>query len=226
MEFYSLGHSSFKIKGKNATIVTDPFDSKMVGLKFPKVETPDIVTISHGHADHNFLEALGVALPESATGRSGESFVASGPGEFDVKGVTIIGVSTFHDASSGEARGKNVAFKFVMDDINICHLGDLGHKLNDVQLDQIGDVDILLVPVGGEYTIDAKIAAEVVAQIEPYVVIPMHYRRAGLASQLAEKLEGVEKFLKEMGSEGITPVAKYSVSKDKLPENTTIVVLE
>lgn len=226
MDIYPLGHSSFRIKGKNATIVTDPFDPKMVGLKFPKVETCDIVTVSHAHSDHNFLESLGLDTPENLTGRVGETFVACGPGEYDVKGVTIIGVPTFHDGKAGEERGNNIVFKFAIDEVNICHLGDLGHKLTDAQVGQIGDVDILLVPVGGSYTIDAKIAAEVVAQIEPFVVIPMHYNRSGLEAKLAEKLEGVDKFLKEMGSEGIVPASKYSVSKDKLPENTTIVVLE
>lgn len=226
MDIYPLGHSSFKIKGKAATIVTDPFDSKMVGLKFSKVDQVDIVTLSHGHSDHNFLEALGLKMPENETGRVGETFVAAGPGEFDVKGVTIMGIPTFHDAKQGEERGKNVVYKFSVDEVNICHLGDLGHKLTDTQLNQIGGVDILLIPVGGFYTIDAKIAAEVVAQIEPCVVIPMHYGRTGLNAQFSEKLEGADKFLKEMGSEETAPVPKYSTSKDKLPENTTIIVLE
>lgn len=226
MDIYPLGHSAFRIKGKSASVVLDPFDPKMIGLKFPKVETPDIVTISHGHGDHNFLEALGLSAPVTGSGRSGETFIAAGPGEFEIKGVTIVGVPTFHDEKNGAERGANTAFKLVVDEVNVCHLGDLGHKLTDQQVDALGNVDILLIPVGGFFTIDAKVAAEVVAQIEPTIVIPMHYKREGLAPQLAEKLESVDKFLKEMGAEAVSPANKFNTSKDKLPENTTVVVLE
>lgn len=215
MDIYSLGHSSFKIKGKNATVVTDPFDPKMVGLKFPKLDEVDIVTISHGHPDHNFVENV-----------SGTPFVVYGPGEYEVKGVTIFGISTYHDSKKGEERGKNVVYKFTVDGINCCHLGDLGHKLADSQVEEIGDVDILFVPVGGTYTINAEVAAAVVAQIEPSIVIPMHYQRSGLDPKTFGELEEVTKFLKEMGAESAERVSKYSTSKDKLPENTTVVVVE
>lgn len=215
MDIYPLGHASFKIKGKAAVLLTDPFDPAMVGLKFPKSEEIDIVTVSHDHPDHNF-----------DAGISGEPFVVHGPGEYEVKGVTIIGVPTYHDGSKGEERGTNTVYKFVIDGVNFCHLGDLGHKLTDSQVEAIGDVDILFVPVGGKYTIDAKTAAEVVAQIEPYVVIPMHYQRTGLDPKTFAELEDVSKFLKEMGAESVEKISKYVTSKDKLPENTTVVVLE
>lgn len=198
MDIYSLGHSSFKIKGKNATVVTDPYTEK---------SEADIVLVSHDHADHNVIEKI-----------SGEPFVVKGPGEYEVKGVTIIGLSTYHDSKKGEERGRNVVYKFTVDGLNCCHLGDLGHKLADSQVEDLGDVDILFVPVGGFYTIDAKIAAEVVAQIEPSIVIPMHYK--------GDNLEPVDKFLKEMGAEGVEKVTKFATSKDKLPENTTVVVIE
>lgn len=215
MEIYPLGHASFRIKGKNATVVTDPFDPEMVGLKFAKLETVDLVTISHPHPDHNFLQNI-----------PGAPFVISGPGEYEVKGVTVVGVKTFHDDKGGTDKGNNTVYKMVVDDVRICHLGDLGHKLTDEQLDQIGEVDILFVPVGGFYTINSNVASEVVAQIEPLVVIPMHYGRAGLNPKQFSELETVDKFLSEMGSAGTLPVNKYSTAKDKLPENTTVIVLE
>lgn len=215
MDIYPLGHSSFRIKGKTATVVLDPFDPKMVGLKLPKVEGADLITISHGHEDHNNSAAVG-----------GEPFVISGPGEYEVKGITVIGVPSFHDDNKGADRGTNTIYVYTIDGVRICHLGDLGHKLTDDQVDEIGSVDILLIPVGGHFTISAKVAAEVVAQIEPTIVIPMHYQRAGLAADLAKELTPVADFLKEMGAEGVTAEAKLTTSKDKLPENTTVVVLE
>lgn len=189
MDIYPLGHSSFRIKGKNATVVTDPFEQK---------SEADVVLVSHNHADHNVVSKI-----------AGEPFIVDGPGEYEIKGVTVVGVASFRD---------NVVYKFTVDGVNLCHLGDLGHKLTDAQVETIGDVDILFVPVGGFYTIDAKTASEVVAQIEPVVVIPMHDK--------GEKLDPVDKFLKEMGTEEITAVAKYTISKDKLPENTSVIVLE
>jgi L-ascorbate metabolism protein UlaG (beta-lactamase superfamily) len=112
-----------------------------------------------------------------------------------------------------------------VDGIRIAHLGDLGHKLSEELVDKLGDVDILLLPVGGFYTVDAAAAVEVVAQIEPLVVIPMHYKREGMGKGF-EEVEGVDKFLKLMGAEGVEKLNKYTVSRDRLPENTTVVVLE
>ncbi len=214
MEIYPLGLSSFRIKGKTGTVVTDPFDPMMVGLKFPKIDGADILTVSHDHADHNHTDGVG-----------GEPFVIKGPGEYEVKGITIVGIASYHDGSSGAERGKNTIYRMSVDNVNICHLGDLGHKLTDEQVDLIGDIDILFVPVGGFYTIDPKTAAAVVAQVEPYIVVPMHYKRAGM-SEAFNKLDGVEKFLSEMGAEQVAPTNKLTVSKEKLPENTTVVVLE
>jgi L-ascorbate metabolism protein UlaG (beta-lactamase superfamily) len=214
MEIYPLGHASFKIKGKAAVVVTDPYDSSMVGLKFPKVESVDIVTVSHQHQDHNATANI-----------SGSPFVISGPGEYEVKGVTVVGTQTFHDSSAGSERGRNTVYTITMDALRLCHLGDLGHKLSDEQLAKVGDVDILFIPTGGFYTISAKTAAEVVAQLAPLVVIPMHYKRNGLSADFSA-LEPVENFLKEMGAEGVQPQPKLVISKDKLPETTTVVVLE
>lgn len=214
MDIYPLGHSSFRIKGKVATVVTDPFDPSAVGLKFPKVEAADLVTVSHDHPDHNHVSLVG-----------GTPFVISGPGEYEVAGVTVLGYGSFHDDKKGEERGKNTIYKMTVDGIRIAHLGDLGHKLPEDLVDKLGDVDILFVPVGGHYTVDAATAVEVVSQIEPLVVIPMHYRKEGMDKGFDE-VDEVGKFLKLMGAEAVEKVNKYSVSRDRLPENTTIVVLE
>lgn len=215
MDIFPLGHSSFRIKGKNAVVVTDPFDPAFTGIKFPKIEEADIVMISHDHPDHNAVSQV-----------PGKPFVIKGPGEYEVKGVTVVGIASYHDEKKGEERGKNTIYKFTVDGINLCHLGDLGQKLTEKQVEEIGDVDVLFVPIGGFYTISPEIASEVIAQIEPFVVIPMHYKRDDLKEEIAEKLEGLDKFLKQMGAEGLEKQNKYTISKDKLPEIMTIVVIE
>lgn len=204
-----LGHASFIIKGRDATVVTDPFDPKTTGLKFPKVHA-DIVTISHQHSDHNAFENV-----------AGNPKVLDTPGEYEVKGVSIFGISTFHDTKQGQERGRNTVFRIEMDKIRLCHLGDLGHTLSEEILGQIGEVDILFVPVGGVYTIDAAEASEVVSSVEPKVVIPMHYKTKDLVYPLA----GVEDFVGELGIEPVY-TKTYSVTFDKLPEDRELVILQ
>jgi L-ascorbate metabolism protein UlaG (beta-lactamase superfamily) len=213
MEITYLGHSSFKIRGKDATLVTDPYNSAMVGLSYPKTEA-DIVTVSHQHKDHS-----------DATQICGSPFVISGPGEYEVKGVLIFGIATFHDSASGSQRGKNTIFAIEMDGLRLAHLGDLGHKLTAEQLEELNGVDILFVPVGGVYTLNAEEAVAVISQIEPKIVIPMHYRPAGAKSTLAESLDDVSAFLKAIGAEN-APLSKLVVSRDKLPEERQIIILE
>ncbi len=215
MDIYWGGQALFKIKGKNATVVLDPFDPDMVGLKLPKDLTADVVLISHDHKDHNNFSAI-----SDEEGKQAMKF--SEPGEYEVKGVVISGISSFHDNSSGTERGINTIFHLMFDNLNIVHLGDLGQTtLSEQQLNQIGEVDILLTPVGGVYTIDGKIASDIVVQLEPKIIIPMHYGIEGLKFEL----DPVDKFLKEMGVEGVTPVPKLSISKDKLPEEPQVVIL-
>lgn len=206
MEISSLGHASFKVANKAVTVIMDPFDPSAVGIKFPKIDKTDVVTISHQHPDHNHT----ANLPETA-------FIVSGPGEYEVGGVTIRGIASFHDDKKGEERGNNTIYVLNVDDVLVCHLGDLGHQLTDSQKEEIGNVDILLIPVGGTYTIDATVAKATVMELEPLIVIPMHY---------GGKLDDVSKFLKEMGAEGVVPQAKLVTSKEKLPETTTVIVLE
>jgi L-ascorbate metabolism protein UlaG (beta-lactamase superfamily) len=211
MDITYFGHSSFRLKGKDASVVTDPFDPKFVGLKYSGVEG-DIVTISHNHEDHNKAELV-----------KGATKIIDGPGEYEVKGISIIGFPSFHDKVKGEERGKNTIFVYEIDGLRLCHLGDLGHKLSDELLEEIGDIDILMIPVGGEYTINASEAAEIVRDIEPSIVLPMHYKMEG--TQI-EKLAGVEPFLKEIGLP-VEKLPKLSVKKeDFVDESQKVVELE
>lgn len=213
MEVVFLGHSSFRIKTRQGTIVTDPFDPGMVGLKFPKV-TADIVTVSHQHNDHNQVSQI-----------LGSPKVVAGPGEYELAGISILGISSFHDQLNGRQRGENTIYTIAADDLRVCHLGDLGHKLSDEQISQLGPVNILLVPVGGEYTIDAKTAVEVVSQVEPNIVMPMHYQMPGLNPEVFGKLESVSDFIAEIGVEPRRQ-PRYSIGTKDLPEELTVVVLE
>lgn len=210
MDITWFGQSCFKIRGKNASLVTDPFDPDAVGLKKVK-QSADIVTVSHQHADHNFTQAI-----------EGDPFIVPGAGEYEVKGVRIQGIQTFHDAKQGKERGTNTMFVIEIDGIFVLHCGDLGHELTTEQMEDLPDIDIMLVPVGGVYTIDAATAVKVVGQVEPKVIIPMHYKIPGLKYDLGS----VEDFLHASGKSSVTPVSKYSVTKDKLPDNEELVVLE
>ena len=213
MDITYIGHASFKLRGKHITIVTDPYKDT-VGLKFPKNITSDIVTISHDHDDHNQADNVG-GLP----------YVIKGPGEYEVKEISVLGVSTFHDAQKGSTRGKNTMYRIEVDGLTILHAGDLGHTLSSEILEDIGNVDILLIPVGGFYTIDAKTAAAVVHDVEPSIVIPMHFGRPELNQEIFAKLTPLDAFLKEMGKEDVAPQPKLSMTKDKLPSELQIVVL-
>jgi len=209
MELLPLGHASFKLRGKTATVVTDPFDEKKMGIKFPKSLEADIVTVSHDHFDHNAVAAVG-----------GSPFLIKGPGEYEIKGVSVIGVASFHDEKEGAERGRNTMYRIEIDGVKIGHLGDLGHVLSSSQVDTLDGIDVLLVPVGGVYTIDAEKAAQVIADIEPRIVVPMHY-------QLSNKeLAPVDAFLKVMNKGEIAPVPKLVISRDKLPAEMQVVVLE
>lgn len=214
MDITYLGHSCFRIRGKNATVVCDPYDAK-IGLKFPKHVEADVVTVSHDHPDHNAVGQI-----------EGSPFVVSGPGEYEIKGVGVVGYGVFHDNEKGATRGKNTMYRIEVDGVSIVHLGDLGHTLSSDEVDQLDGVNILMVPVGGFYTIDASQAVHVVNDIEPLIVIPMHYGRQELSADLASKLSPVSAFLKEIGKESVVPQPKLTISKDKLPAEMQVVVLE
>ncbi len=215
MDITPLGLSSFKIRGKHVSVVTDPYASEMVGLKFPRHTQSEIVTVSHQHNDHNATEQI-----------EGNPFIISGPGEYEIKGVTIRGFSTFHDNAGGSERGKNTIYRIEIDGITIAHLGDLGHALSGGQVEELDGVDVLCIPVGGAFTVDAAAASGVVGEIEPKIVIPMHYQRPGLNQETFGALAPLSLFLKEMGKEGVSAQSKLSISKDKLPPEMQVVVLE
>lgn len=215
MDITYLGHSSFRLRGKTTSVVTDPYDSQMVGLKFPKHIEADIVTVSHDHADHNAVSAV-----------EGSPFVVGGPGEYEIKGVGIVGISVFHDAEKGATRGRNTIYRIEVDGVSIVHLGDLGHVLSSDQVDMLDGVNVLLVPVGGVYTIDPGQAAQVISDIEPAIVIPMHYGNEKLNQKAFGGLSPVSAFLKEIGKEVPASQVKLTITKDKLPTEMQVVVLE
>ncbi len=209
-----LGHSSFKLQDKigpdGMVVVTDPFDPAVVGLKMPSLEA-DIVTISHDHQDHNYLKAI-----------RKEPFVINAAGEYEVRGVFIEGVDSWHDAKDGAERGGNLIYRIEIDDVSVTHLGDLGGTLNTKQLERLEGTDILLIPIGGKYTIDARQAVEVINQVEPRIVIPMHYQTPGVKIAL----DGVDKFIKELGLKP-TYEEKLKISKRELPaEDMELVILQ
>ena len=213
MQLKYLGHSSFLIKSKDAKVVLDPFDPKAVGLKYPKQEA-DIVTLSHGHADHNY-----------SAGVSAEALVVDWPGEYEKMGVRITGYSTYHDNEKGAQRGDNLLFKIEADNISILHCGDLGHKLSDELVDEIGDIDILLIPVGGHYTIDAQEAVSIIHKIEPSIVIPMHYNHKDLDQKVYGELTGLDEFVKAYGSAAAETLDVLTLKKDDILEETKLVIM-
>ncbi|MBO0689089.1 MAG: MBL fold metallo-hydrolase, partial [Candidatus Dormibacteraeota bacterium] len=184
MDVTWYGHGCFRLRGKGAAVVTDPYPPSL-GPKLPRLEA-DLVTVSHDHDNHSYVRVVGK-----------DPYLIDGPGEYEVGGVTVLGVATFHDAQSGAALGRNTVYLIEVDDVRICHLGDLGHTLDDEALERLGDVDVLLVPVGGGNALDASHGAEVVRQVEPRFVVPMHYA----LPVIKRELQPVERFLKEMGIE-------------------------
>lgn len=213
MDITYLGHSSFRLRGSSASLVTDPFDPKMVGFKFTGVEA-DIVTVSHNHEDHNRSDLVKNVKREVA-----------GPGEYEISGVSIIGYPTFHDDKKGETRGKNTVYVIEMDGLRIVHLGDLGHKLSDEMLEALGDVDILMVPVGGVYTITPRVAVEIVQVIEPKITVPMHFLAQGINPEVFGKLATLDTFLSEVGLT-VERSQKLSLKASDLGEELKVVVLE
>jgi len=196
--------------GEKITLFIDPFE-KEIGLTPPR-GSADIVIVSHNHFDHNNVKALG-----------GNPFVIDGPGEYDVKKVYIKGIYSFHDDKKGEERGINTISIVEAEDLKVCHLGDLGQKeLTDNQLEKIGEVDVLMIPVGGNFTINGSEAVKIINQIEPRVVIPMHYKISGNTA----KLDGVDKFLQEIGAEKETVEELTLIKKDLTEEEMKVVIMK
>lgn len=209
MDISWLGHSCFRIKGKQTTVITDPYSPEL-GYTLGK-HSARIVTVSHQHPGHSYVQGIG-----------GEPRPVTGPGEYEIGGVLIIGIGAFHDGENGSIRGKNTVYLMEVDEVSVCHLGDLGHVLTAEQAEELESVDVLLVPVGGVSTINGPMAAGVVRQLAPKVVIPMHYQ----TEALNRELEPVARFLKEIGVEEVTSNAKLSFTKSSLPASTQVFLLD
>jgi L-ascorbate metabolism protein UlaG (beta-lactamase superfamily) len=219
-----FGQSFFKITVKNqfgqeVVLAIDPFHKDFCGLKTPNKFGADILLITHDHEDHNNVELI------KGVEENSEPFVITGPGEYEVKGVMIYGLPSFHDDAQGKERGDNTIFLIQAEEMWLAHLGDLGQKtLTDEQLGHLEGVDILLIPVGGTgATLDAKDALKVISHIEPRVIIPMHYA----LPDLKFKFDSVDKFIKESGLKPETVEEKVRLQKKDLPqEETKLVVIK
>ncbi len=209
-----FGQGLIKIATKTDQAVTfmiDPYDEKNTGLRPPRSGV-DIVMISAEGPPKTKFRGTNKEAP----------FMITGPGEYDVKGVSIRGVATFHDNVQGAKYGTNTVYSLNMEGINLCHLGCLGHALTEKQVAAIGNCDILFIPVGGDRTLDAKQAASLISEIEPRVVIPTHYK----VPKLKYKIAAVDSFLKEMGASQVKPESKLKIKRSDLPkEETRVVVL-
>jgi L-ascorbate metabolism protein UlaG (beta-lactamase superfamily) len=214
VEITWLGHACFRLRGRDVAIVTDPYGGS--DWDYPPFTTSaEIVTISHDHPHHANMEAI-----------SGRPRVLRDPGEYEIRGAMIWGVRTFRRAINGDDAGrpKNTAYVITVEDLTICHLGDLGHALTGDQLSQIKDSSVLLIPVGGHCTIGAAEAAEVVAQIEPRIIIPMHYETQQTTGYV--ELDGVDRFCREMGATEAAVQNRLNVTASNLPSEATVILLE
>jgi len=209
MEITYLGQSCFKVVGKKISILTDPFDAAVVGLKLGKQDA-DVVTVSHQHSDHNCLAVM----------KNDEYILFDSPGEYEAKESEFVGVEAYHDDKKGEERGKVTMFTFNVDGVKVAHLGDLGAELTSAQLDCLDGVDVLMIPVGGHKHIDAETAVKVVTQVDPKIVIPMHYKIAE-----ASEFDTVDKFFNEMA---VTPEPqdKLKVTVKDLPTELQVTYLK
>jgi L-ascorbate metabolism protein UlaG (beta-lactamase superfamily) len=209
MEIVWLGHSSFRIRAREATVITDPCPPS-TGYTIGK-PTADIVTLSHAHDDHTFVKAV-----------AGKPTVLDGPGEYEISGAFLTAIPTHHDGERGAERGSNLVFVIEMEGIKICHLGDLGHAPTADQAEGMTGADVLLIPVGGDSTIDGAKAAEIVPALDARIVIPMHYKTPVSKGDL----ETAERFLKEMEATAVQAQPKLSLSYNTVPSDTQVVVLD
>ena len=212
MELIWYGHACFRLKDRNITLVTDPYD-KSVGFNLPRPKA-DIVTISHESPHHSYL-----------AGVKGEFKVIDGPGEYEIGGVFVTGVNlspSKKSANDDTPPRRNNVYVIYMDNIAVCHLGDLNQIPTQNQVEDMGSIDVLLVPVGGYNALNAAQAAEVISLIEPLIVIPMHYKLPGAEVEL----DPVDKFLKEMGITKPDIQQTLKLTPSSLPEETQVVLME
>ena len=194
----------------------DPFKSEMVGLPLAK-DVADVVTISHSHDDHSASEVITGPVTREST------FVIDREGEYEIAGVQISAIKTFHDKTSGADRGKNLVFYIIMDGMHVVHLGDICHKLTESQIEKLGSVDVLIVPVGGTFTLDSVEALEMIKSIQPSLAIPMHYKTKGSKIDGLSPLENfLEKNTLPLYGE---PVHKIKLAEGSLPDDTQILIM-
>jgi len=216
MKIKWLGHASFLITSDaGIKIITDPYESAYVAAGGPGhdeiKETADIVTVSHEHDDHNNVAAV-----------RGNPEVVRGAGTVEVKGIRFKGIPTFHDDVGGKQKGNNTIFCFGVDGIRVCHFGDLGHQLDDKQVAELGTIDILLIPVGGFYTIDANVATQICNKLTPKVIMPMHYKNNKCGFPIA----GVNEFLRGKKDVNQLDSSEVEFKRGELPISTQIIVLK
>jgi len=200
------GHACFEIKN-SSYVVTDPHDGNSIGLEKPNPKA-DVVLVSHDHYDHNKVSIV-----------EGDPVIISEVGASNVRGVDILGLRTCHDKSNGERRGDNIIFVFLVDGVKFLHLGDIGHMISEETINRIGEVDVVFIPVGGNFTIDADEATELVNKIQPSIVIPMHYKVTGLSIPI----DRIDRFVE--GKENVEKVGNPYTLPSKLPENTEIKII-
>lgn len=210
MNIYWFGQASYLIKTANGKrLLIDPFDDSIGYTPFKG--SVDLVTISHNHYDHNFTGFI-----------ENNPTIINSLGNHTTDFCEVTGIKSFHDETKGSQRGDNIIFKYVIDGITLCHLGDLGHDLDDETLKEIGNVDILFIPVGEVYTLDVKTASKVAKKINPRFIVPMHYKTKFLNIPLS----GVDKFLVEMKEYICENTAVFSVDKDNFCDKTKIVLID
>jgi L-ascorbate metabolism protein UlaG (beta-lactamase superfamily) len=214
MKIKFLGHATFVITSDaGVKIITDPYEpSEEAGLTYGEInESADIVTVSHDHFDHGNVAAV-----------RGNPEVVRGTGRTTARGIEFKGIASYHDEAGGSLRGDNTIICFEVDGIKVCHLGDLGHLLEDKQVKEVGSVDILLIPVGGYYTIDAKVATEVCHQLKPKVIIPIHYKTDRGGRELAR----VDEFLHGKANVNRLDASQVEFKPGELPAAGQILVLK
>ncbi|MBV8715181.1 MAG: MBL fold metallo-hydrolase [Chloroflexi bacterium] len=212
MDLSWLGHACFRLRGRDVTILTDPYEGN--GWGYPPLATSaNVVTVSNDHPHHAGLSAV-----------EGKPHVLRGPGEYEIGGVLIWGVRTSRPAGA-QLTTKNTAFIIQIEELTVCHLGDLAAApLSDDELTHIKDADILLIPVGGHCTVNAQQAAGVVAQVEPKLIVPMHYATDETRGHL--DLDDVSRFCKELGATEAAPRNRVSVTPTSLPNEPTVMLME
>jgi len=209
------GHACFKLTTKPAgrgqedvVIFVDPFE-KSIGLRPPQGQA-DLVLVTHQHHDHNNVEAL-----------KGDPYIIDIPGEYSVKGVNIVGIKSYHDKKEGAERGTNTIYVLEAEEMRICHMGDQGCAPTEKQLEEINGIDILMIPIGGRYTLDGVEAVDIIKKIEPSVVIPMHYKMNGSTMDI----DNEKKFCSEIGSCPKEIVPKVNIKKKDLEGKNMEVIL-